>query len=135
MTQEDPKFEKLEEELKAARAEFDKDYNPPVKEDENISQGARAGIELVGAVLGGALLGYGLDYYFETSPAFFLIFIILGVITGFYNIYKITMNVGTSVGYKGLKSDEKDAKNHQIMVQEILPKNLQENSTKNSTRI
>lgn len=110
MTQEDPKFEKLEEELKAARAEFDKDYNPPVKEDENISQGARAGIELVGAVLGGALLGYGLDYYFETSPAFFLIFIILGVITGFYNIYKITMNVGTSVGYKGLKSDEKDAK-------------------------
>ncbi|MCI5060460.1 MAG: AtpZ/AtpI family protein [Alphaproteobacteria bacterium] len=110
MTDEDPKLEKLEEELKAARAEFDKDYNPPSKEDENISSGARAGIELVGAILGGGLIGYGLDYYFETSPAFFLGFLILGVITGFYNIYKITMNVGTSVGYKGLKSDSKEAK-------------------------
>lgn len=107
----DPKLQKLDAELKAARAEYDKEYNPkPNKNDENVGVGARAGVELVGAVVGGGLIGYGLDYYFETSPVLFLIFILLGVITAFYNIYKITLNVGTSVGFKGLKSSSKDAK-------------------------
>ena len=107
----DPKLRKLDQELKAARQEFDEDYNPkPSPDDENVGVGARAGVELVGAVIGGALLGYGIDYYFETSPIFFLIFVLLGVVTGFYNIYKITLNVGTSVGFKGLKSRSKDAK-------------------------
>ena len=107
----DPKLQKLDKELKAARAEFEDDYNPkPDPHDENVGVGARAGVELVGSILGGGLIGYGLDYYFETSPIFFLIFILLGVITGFYNIYKITMNFGTSVGFKGLKNTSKDAK-------------------------
>lgn len=107
----DPKLKKLDSELKAARKEFNDDYNPkPDPADENVGVGARAGVELVGSVIGGALIGYGIDYYFETSPIFFLIFILLGVMTGFYNIYKITMNVGTSVGFKGLKSPSKDAK-------------------------
>lgn len=111
MIEDDPKLEKLETELKAARAEYNEDYNPkPKPSDENVGVGARAGVELVGAVIGGALIGYGIDYYFKTSPAFFLIFIILGVITGFYNIYKITMNVGTSVGFKGLKTESKEGK-------------------------
>ncbi len=107
----DPKLKKLDAELKAARQEFDQDYNPKSKaDDENVGIGARAGVELVGAVIGGALMGYGIDYYFNTSPIWFLIFILLGVITGFYNIYKITMNVGTSVGFRGLKTTQKDAK-------------------------
>lgn len=111
MIEDDPKLQKLDAELKSARKEFDEDYNPkPDPSDENVGVGARAGTELVGAIIGGALLGYGIDYYFETSPAFFLIFTILGIITGFYNIYKITINMGTSVGFKGLKSTSKDAK-------------------------
>ena len=115
----DPKMTKLESELKAARQEFEDDYNPESKVDENMNQGARAGVELVGAIIGGALLGYGIDYVFETRPIFFLIFILLGSITGFYNIYKITLNVGTSVGFKGLKSRSKDAKQGQILGSEI----------------
>ncbi len=107
----DPKLQKLDKELKAARQEFEDDYNPkPDPSDENVGVGARAGVELVGSILGGGLIGYGLDHVFETSPIFFLIFILLGVITGFYNIYKITMNFGTSVGFKGLKNPPKDAK-------------------------
>ena len=107
----DPKLQKLDAELKAARQEFEDDYNPkPDPNDENVGVGARAGVELVGSVLGGGLIGYGLDYVFDTSPAFFLIFILLGVVTGFYNIYKITMNIGTSVGFKGLKNYSKNAK-------------------------
>ncbi|MEM9469249.1 MAG: AtpZ/AtpI family protein [Pseudomonadota bacterium] len=102
------KLESLEERLAAAKEEFDRDYNPKSKEDKGLNDGARAGVELVGAVLGGGLIGYGLDYVFNTSPILFFIFIILGVFTGFYNIYKITMNVGTSVGFKGLKTTSKD---------------------------
>lgn len=110
----DPKLKKLDAELKEARQEYEDDYNPkPSPNDENVGVGARAGTELVGAVIGGALLGYGIDYYFETSPIFFLVFVLLGVATGFYNIYKITMNVGTSVGFKGLKTPSKDAKQSQ----------------------
>ena len=97
----DPKLINLEERLKTARKEFDEDYNPKPKVDKGLNDGARAGIELVGAILGGGLIGYGLDYVFNTSPILFMSFLILGVFTGFYNIYKITMNVGTSVGFKG----------------------------------
>ena len=62
----DPKLQKLDAELKAARAEFEDDYNPkPDPNDENVGVGARAGVELVGSILGGGLIGYGLDYYFE----------------------------------------------------------------------
>jgi ATP synthase protein I len=107
---EDDKIVNFEERLSKARKEFDEEYNPKPNVDEGMNDGARAGIELIGGMLGGGLIGYGLDYFFNTSPIFFFIFIILGVGTGFYNIYKITMNVGTSVGYKGLKSDPKDAK-------------------------
>jgi ATP synthase protein I len=109
--EDDPRLTKLESELKEARAEYDRDYNPKAKGDEkSVSDGARAGVELVGAVIAGALIGWLIDYYAGTSPAFFLVFIILGVITGFYNIYKITMGTGTSVGFKGLKNDSKNAK-------------------------
>ena len=111
----DPKLQKLDKELKATRQEFEEDYNPkPDPSNENVGVGAKAGVELVGAILGGGLIGYGLDYTLGTSPICFLIFIILGVITGFYNIYKITMNFGTSVGFKGLKNPAKNAKQSTI---------------------
>lgn len=110
--QDDPRLTKLESELKEARSEFDKDYNPPEVDSKSMNDGARAGIELVGSLLGGALIGYGIDHFAGTSPIFFLIFVILGVFVGFYNIYKITLGTGTSVGFKGLKKDSKDAKQH-----------------------
>ncbi|MAZ75801.1 MAG: hypothetical protein CMH31_00680 [Micavibrio sp.] len=109
-SKDDNKLVNFEERLAEARKDFDDEYNPKPDIDKGMNDGARAGIELVGGMLGGGLIGYGLDYLFGTSPIFFFIFIILGVGTGFYNIYKITMNVGTSVGYKGLKSYPKDAK-------------------------
>lgn len=107
-------IENLEKRLEAAQKDYAQDYNPKPKHlarAENMNIGARAGVELIGGMLGGGLLGYLLDKGFETSPIFFLIFIILGVIVGFYNIYKITQNIPTSTPYKALQKDEKDAKN------------------------
>lgn len=63
------------------------------KEDPNINSGARAGVELVGAMIGGGILGYILDSTFETFPMMFIIFFLLGCVTGFYNVYKITQNL------------------------------------------
>lgn len=102
----------LDARLKAARDEFEKDYNPKTKAktNESLNDGAKAGIELVGAVLGGALLGFGIDHVFDTSPAGFFICLILGVITGFYNVYKITMGLGTSPGFMQLRGTKKNAK-------------------------
>ena len=89
--QEPDDLDKLESKIDKARKEFDEDYNPKPETDENLSQGARAGVELVGAMLGGGLIGWLLDKMLDTSPLFFFIFFFLGVVTGFYNIYKITV--------------------------------------------
>ena len=107
----DPKLQKLDAELKAARNEYEKDYNPkPDANEEGMNIGARAGTELVGAIIGGGLIGYAIDSYFDTSPIFLISCFLLGVATGFYNIYKITLNIGTSVGFKGLKNPSKNGK-------------------------
>ena len=100
----------LEKRLKDARQEFEEDYHPAPKKDEDMNAGARAGVELVGALLGGALIGWGLDKVFDTSPVLFIVFTLLGVVTGFYNIYKITNNMGTSVGFRELPKAPKTAK-------------------------
>ncbi len=114
MNDDDPRLTKLETDLKSARHEFDKDYNPEKLKNSDdgkaLNDGARAGVELVGALFGGGLIGYGLDHLFNTTPIFFFICIILGVFTGFYNIYKITLGTGTSVGFKGLKNSSKNGK-------------------------
>lgn len=44
--------------------------------------------ELVAALAVGGFLGYYLDQYFNTKALFLLIFVILGLISAFYNIYK-----------------------------------------------
>jgi ATP synthase protein I len=34
-------------------------------------------------------IGYYLDKWFKTSPVFFLVFMVLGIVAGFRNIYVI----------------------------------------------
>jgi ATP synthase protein I len=53
-------------------------------------QGARVLMELIGAPLGGGIIGYALDYWLGTSPWFLLILIALSVVAAFRNIYKIS---------------------------------------------
>lgn len=103
-------LDNLEKRLKDARDDYRAEYEPDPVQAKSMSDGARAGVELVGATLGGGLIGYGIDYAFNTGPFGFLGFLILGVITGFYNVYKITQNIGTGVGFKELHDREKTAK-------------------------
>ena len=54
------------------------------------NEGVKAGVELLTPIVVCFFIGMGLDKHFETSPLFLMVFFILGVLTGFWNIYKLT---------------------------------------------
>ena len=54
-----------------------------------MSAGARVLSEFVAGILVGGFIGWELDNFFGTSPALFVVFLILGLMTGFYNVYRI----------------------------------------------
>jgi ATP synthase protein I len=45
------------------------------------------GLSMVLALVIAIAVGYYLDKWFQTSPVFFLIFMVLGIVAGFRNIY------------------------------------------------
>lgn len=47
------------------------------------------GISMVLALVIAIVIGYYLDKWFQTSPVFFLVFMVLGIVAGFRNIYVI----------------------------------------------
>lgn len=100
-------IQSLQDKIKAARLQKSEGVKAG---DSNSRQGAQAGIELAGAIFISMAIGFGIDSFFDTKPAFLLIFFFLGVCTGFYNVYRITQNMGTAVGIKGLSGEKKDAK-------------------------
>lgn len=55
------------------------------------------GLDLVSQVIGciviGALIGYLLDRWLNTTPVFLMIFIVLGVMAAFRNAYVIAMRL------------------------------------------
>lgn len=48
------------------------------------------GYYLVTPVLIGVFLGLSVDYRFKTKPLFFILFLALGTLASFYNIFKLT---------------------------------------------
>lgn len=56
-----------------------------------ISLGFRVLAEFVSAALVGALVGWQLDKWFGTSPAFLLVLALLGTAAGFWNVYRIAV--------------------------------------------
>lgn len=75
------------------------------KQDTEARRGAQAGIELVIAVFLPTAIGYMIDDWLDTRPLFMLILFVLGICTGFYNVYRITQNIGTAVGNKKRDKD------------------------------
>jgi len=101
MTQDDLK--NFEEKLK-------KHKEPEPSESSNSREGVQAGIELVAAIGVCVAIGYGLDKWLETKPLFLLIWFFIGVAVGFYNIYRLSKNMGYGVGYSQLHQDKKQDK-------------------------
>ncbi|NPA54073.1 MAG: AtpZ/AtpI family protein [Aquificae bacterium] len=64
------------------------------------------GLHLVSGIIVGTFVGYVLDKYFQTSPWLTIIFFFLGIITGFYNMYKDAKRY--------IDKEEKNSQNNQI---------------------
>jgi ATP synthase protein I len=54
------------------------------------SQGSRVLAELIGAPIGGALIGWLLDRWLGTSPWILLVLLALSIIVAFRNIFRIS---------------------------------------------
>lgn len=100
-TQEDQKLKDMQVQIDALRDKVDPKPAKDVTENaENMSVGMRAGTELVGAILGAGLIGYGLDQWLGTKPWLLITLLVLGVGAGFMNVWKTTQNMGSGVGIK-----------------------------------
>ena len=60
------------------------------KKAKATNEGVKAGVELLSPIVVCFFIGMSLDNWLETSPIFMMLFFVLGVITGFWNIYKLT---------------------------------------------
>lgn len=111
MTHKDPRLEKLKSELSARKNTqeiADKKHADKQSDSESMNVGLRAGAELITSIAAGGLIGYGLDQWLSTKPIFLIAMLVLGVITGFVNVWRTIQNVGYQVGYKNLKDNKKE---------------------------
>lgn len=56
----------------------------------NMNVGVRAGAELVTCFISGGIVGWLLDHQFGTTPICLIIFLLVGIALGFYEVYRIT---------------------------------------------
>lgn len=98
---------KIEQAQAVKRAEENKNQEKIKQADDR--QGAQAGIELVVAIGVSTAIGYGLDQWLGTKPLFIIVMFFLGVCTGFYNVYRISQNIGTAPGSYNPQKNDKNA--------------------------
>ena len=77
---------KLKEKIKVfeEKSNLNKKNHSP----KNVNVGIRVSIDLVSTIIVSIFIGLGIDKIFSTHPIFFIIFLLLGVITGLYNIIR-----------------------------------------------
>lgn len=108
MTSEDQKLKNLQAQIDALKAKTAPPKSEDMTEDaRSMSVGVRAGTELVGATLGAALIGYGLDRWLGTKPWLMITLLVLGVFTGFMNIWKLTQSGASGPVSKNLPEGQK----------------------------
>jgi len=102
------KLDDLESRLKAAKAQQEaQNLVAPKYSSREMSLGIRAFMEMLGVILGSGIMGWVLDKYFETAPTILIIFVILGIGAAFFNLYKLSKNLGTAIGSNSLQSPPK----------------------------
>jgi ATP synthase protein I len=88
---EDARIDALEERLKAAREREEQRNRPQVQgADAGYKLGNRVLAELLGGLIGGALIGWVIDRFAGTSPWGLLVMLFLGTVVAFRNIIRIS---------------------------------------------
>lgn len=87
---EDARIDALEERLKAAR-EREEERNEPMIQgtDADTRVGNKVLADLLAGILGGALIGWTVDQFADTSPWGLLVMLFLGIIVAFRNIFRL----------------------------------------------
>ena len=77
-----------------------------------MSMGLQAGSEFIAAILVGGAIGWGLDWLLHSKPAFTILFFLLGVAAGIWNVIRATSPKGAredrNSRLSGAKADAKD---------------------------
>lgn len=88
---EDARLNSLEERLKAAHdAEAIRTGSKHKKPSKGYSQGNRVLAELIAGIAGGALIGWLIDRWLDSSPWALLVSMFLGIAVAFRNIIRIS---------------------------------------------
>ena len=88
----DRQIDDLDARIASARAADDArssgvDARKPAK---GYGQGSRVLAELIGAPIGGGVLGWALDRWLGTKPWLMLVLLVLSIVVAFRNIYRIS---------------------------------------------
>ena len=87
---EDARIDSLEERLMVAKArEDERRASRTQKADESERLGNKVLSLLIGGLAGGALIGWVLDRLFGTGNLLLVLMMVLGVVGGFWSIFKI----------------------------------------------
>jgi ATP synthase protein I len=84
------KFKDFDERVRRLRTAADPHGSESEQPDRTGFGGAgvQVGIEMIAGVVGGGLIGYGLDRWLETWPFLFIVFFFLGAAAGMLNAYR-----------------------------------------------
>ena len=84
----------LNERIAKAQAELDAQARPATKEPmgKGMGLGFRMAADFLAAVIVGAVLGVGIDALFHSSPWGLIVCLILGFITGVWNVVRVAQS-------------------------------------------
>ena len=84
----DRRLQELRRRLDQTRGRHEEHNKRPEGRSRALALAVRATSELVGAVLVGVAIGWGLDWWLDTSPFLLLIFFLLGFAAGVLNVVR-----------------------------------------------
>ena len=88
---EDARIDALDARLKAAREREEERTAPQVQgADASYKLGNRVLAELLGGLLGGAVVGWVIDHFAGTSPWGLLVMLFFGIVVAFRNIIRMS---------------------------------------------
>ena len=90
----------LNDRIAKAQAELDAQARPATKEPmgKGMGLGFRMAADFVAAVIVGAVLGVGIDALLHSSPWGLIVCLILGFITGVWNVVRVAQAANNAAG-------------------------------------